>query len=156
MPATLTIDIGTTADNVFKLDKDITWARTGIGIYPTSAVSRDNPVFVIDRNDTLLTCNYVKYLDMYYYICDISADTAQRMTIHCTIDPLTTFKDDILNCEITALRNGGIGHPTKIPDSKLPILPNEERIEQTVATNGSLTYNGTYNYVLTVIGGTVS
>ena len=156
MPATLTIDIGTTADNTYKLDKNIVWTRTGIDIYPQSPVSRGAPVFVVDRNDAFLTCNYVKYLGMYYFIRNISVDTAQRMTITCTIDPLTTFKDEILNCKITALRNGGIGHPTKIPDSKLPILPNEERIEQTVATNSSLTYNGTYNYVLTVIGGTVS
>lgn len=95
---------------------------------PTELVNVFNPVFYINYNANYLNANYC-YCDTfkrYYYITDISLDNAKTMGIACSIDVLNTYKDQIKKCTGTCIRNSGIGKPTYITDSKLPIDPNRE------------------------------
>lgn len=148
-----TIDIGYTTDNNLKVGKSVQWLSptAGVSIHPLSIINQLSPVFIIDRDDTYLSANYVSctYLGRKYF-AKVAVDTAQTMVITCESDPLSSF--DLSNCPIQVTRNGGIGHPTDYPDTKYPIIPNQKNITSIVRSNNILTVNGG-GYVLTVIGG---
>lgn len=130
-----TIKIGVTSDNPLKVSKTVTWSEQSVSISPLSAVDLIAPLYVIDYNSGYLSCNYIQdnNTNIYYFIENISIDTAQRMNIKCRIDPLNSY--NLSECNITVTRNGGIGKPTLIPDSKLPIIPNIENTQGVIATS---------------------
>lgn len=151
-----TINIGTTSDDIKRYKKTVSWIQSEgtakeIPIAATSVVDQLEPVFIVDYDAAYLTCNYVycQALGLSYF-CRVSENTAKRIVLTCTVDPLSV---DIDNCKINVIRNGGIGAPTKIQDTKLPIIPGEQEIMQTVATHSALTTSATWCYVITVIGG---
>lgn len=151
-----TINIGTTSDDVRKYKKTVSWiesegAAKEITIAATSVVDQLEPVFIVDYDAAYLTCNYVycQALGLSYF-CRVSENTAKRIVFTCTVDPLSV---DVDNCKINVVRNGGIGAPTKIQDSKLPVISGEQELMQTVAENSALSSSATWCYVLTVIGG---
>lgn len=150
-----TIDIGITNDRNDKYNKTVAYIAIDVPINTMSNINQLSPVFIIDRDDRLIGANYVNatFLGRKYF-CLISIDTAQRMVLTCNVDYVSSF--DLSDCYITVLRNGGIGAPTEIPDSKLPILPNKQTVQQTVDVNAALTPNAERCYVLGVIGGDIN
>lgn len=151
----MSIKIGTSTENPDKANKSPVWYNSGqtFTIKPTSIINNLNPVFIIDYNSSLLDCNYVscETLGRNYFITRISVDTAQTMRIECTVDYLSSW--NLSGCPITVVRNGGIGSPTKVPDSKLPVKPSTENIKQIPVENSEFKQLLTYPYVLQVIGG---
>lgn len=146
-----TIDIGYTTENNLKVNKAYTTIQSGVQIHPTSSISQENPVFIIDYDSRFLNANYVICSALgRKYFASISTDTANRMIITCSCDYLSSF--NLSNCPIQVTRNGGIGKPTDYPDTKYPILPNQKEITSIVRTNNILNVNSGV-YVLTVIGG---
>lgn len=147
------INIGYTTDNNLKVNKNVTWLSPvgGVSVSPLSIINQLNPVFVIDRNDSYLSANYVEcsYLGRKYFAL-VSVDTANRMILECSVDHLSSF--DLSNCPITVIRNGGIGKPTEYPDTQFPIIPTQKDITSIIRSNNILTANGG-SYILTVIGG---
>lgn len=128
----MTIKIGYTTDNPLKVGKSVTWINSSVYISPLSTISQLAPVFVIDYNSLYLNANYVECTDLSRsYFCTVSVDTAGRMVLSCNVDVLQ--RSDLGNCKITVTRNGGIGKPTKIPDSKYPVIPNIENTMPTIA-----------------------
>ena len=150
-----TIDIGFTSDRNNKYNKTVNYIANNVPISTMSTINQLSPVFIINRDDRLLGANYVNatFLGRKYF-CTISIDTAQRMVLTCNVDYVSSF--DLSDCDITVLRNGGIGKPTEIPDSKLPILPNRQTVQQTVDVNSALNPNAERCYVLGVIGGDIN
>lgn len=146
-----TIDLAYTTENNLKVNKSYTTIQNGVEIHPTSTISQENPVFVIDYDNRFLRANYVicSALDRKYNAL-ITTDTAGRMIITCTSDYLSSF--NLSNCPIHVTRNGGIGKPTDYPDTKYPIIPNQKDITSIVRTNPILNANSD-TYILTVIGG---
>lgn len=146
-----TIDIGYTTDNNLKVNKAYTTIQSGVQIHPTSTISQENPVFIIDYDSRFLNANYVICSALgRKYFASVSTDTANRMIITCSCDYLSSF--NLSNCPIQVTRNGGIGKPTDYPDTKYPILPNQKEITSIVRSNNILNVNNGV-YVLTVIGG---
>lgn len=130
----MTIKIGYTTDNPMKVGKTVSWISESVSISPLSTISQLAPVFVIDYNSNYLNANYVECTDLSRkYFCTVSVDTAGRMVLTCSVDVLG--RSDLGDCKITVTRNGGIGGPTKIPDSKFPVLPNVENTLATIATS---------------------
>lgn len=154
-----TINVGTTSDDVRKYKKNVSWILSQglpkeIPIAATSTVDQLEPVFIVDYDPAYLTCNYV-YCSAFglSYFCRVAENTAKRIVLTCTVDPLSV---DVDNCNINVVRNGGIGAPTKIQDSKLPVLPGEQELMQTVSENNSLSPSASHSYIITVIGGEVN
>lgn len=158
MVLSMAINIGTITENVDQVNKSPVW-YTGGGetaysfiIKPTSIINQLNPVFIIDYNSALLNCNYVSCETMgRKYFAKIAVDTAQTMRIECEVDVVSSW--NLSGCPITVVRNGGIGSPSKIPDSKLPIKPSTENIKQIPVENAEFKQLVDYPYVLQVIGG---
>ena len=151
-----TIDICKTSDNVLKYNKSYTTLSPvgGVSIDATQSIDQINPTFIINYDPTYIECNYVvaSFLGAAYFATPI-VEPGKRITLKCSIDPLSYNLD---SCPGTVLRNGGIGKPTKMQDTKLPIITNEQTITQTVSANEALTPYGDKCYVLTVIGGAIT
>ena len=151
-----TIDIGYTTDNTYKANKSVSYIEQGVSLHPLSTVNQLSPVFVIDYDSRFLNANYVtaNFLGRKYF-CLISFDTAQKMYLNCSVDYLSSF--DLGNCPITVTRNGGIGAPTEIPDSKLPVIPNRKDIDSITVFNSNISDFANdpraLNYVVTTVGG---
>ncbi len=151
-----TIDIGYTTDNTYKVNKTVSYIAQGVSIHPLSTVNQLSPVFVLDYDSRFLTANYVRanFLGR-KYMCTVSVDTAQKMYLSCSVDYLSSFA--LGNCPITVTRNGGIGAPTEIPDSKLPVIPNRKNIDSITVFNSNISDFANdpraLNYVITTVGG---
>ena len=128
-----------------------------ITIRPTEKISLIFPTFEIDMNSTYMTANYLycDTFDSYYYIRDIRVNTAQRLELDCFIDVRQTFMNDLLDSELTVIRNEGLFGPTQIRDSKLPVNPARKYITsiELPETSGSFDVDAEYSYLLTVVGG---
>lgn len=146
------IYVGNNSDNINKVNKVNTVVKTK-EINPKDIQNLINPVFIVDYDSDIINCNYVttSFNTYHYFINSISINTGGRMVLNCTIDPLSGFT--FSNCPITVVRNGGIGAPTKTPDSKLPVKPSSEDIKQIAVENTEFKQLLNYPYVLQVIGG---
>lgn len=88
------------------------------------------PVLKFTKSDYNMTANYC-YIDafkMYYFINDKILSDGGIITLQCSIDPLFSMKDELLNCSCVVIRNENIGS-NDIVDDKLPINPNESFLE---------------------------
>lgn len=131
---------------------------------PTTEVDIINPTFIFTDVATVLGCNYLycNTFGRYYYITNISVDTAQRAIVECRIDVLQTYANQIKNSVATILRSESVGAPTHYTDNKLPVFPNKKNITSIVmpVNNSDLSsayLDGTGDYyILTVVGGTAT
>lgn len=58
-----------------------------------------SPTFILKTSEIVYNSNYVycSFTHRYYYINNIDALSGGRLAIHCSIDVLYTYKDEILN-----------------------------------------------------------
>lgn len=125
-----TVSFYTSTANPKKLDKsgDITIIGTAKTLHVKHKIDMLNPVFDVDYNSLFLPANYVYIAEFgRYYFCTIATDTAQKITVSCTVDPLFSFATAIKNCPCTVVRSEKAGI-TYVPDNKLPIDPNKYRV----------------------------
>lgn len=150
-----TIDICKTSDNNLTVDKQYETIGNSVPIDPTGDIDELNPEFRISYNAAYKFCNYVvaTFLGRKYFCLNVLS-VGQQMILKCTVDALSSW--DLSACPVTVIRNGGIGKPTVFPDSKLPVQPNQQTLDQTVATNSALTPSGERCYVLACIGGDIT
>lgn len=151
----MNIQLLKTTDDQRKAFKNCTNVGTVINAVPTDDMSELQPKIVINYDSTYLAANYVyiALFDKYYKIDKKSVTIGKKIVLDCTIDAVMSYYNSILNCNITAVRNGGIGKPTKIQDNKLPINPETETIQQIPVENTEFKQLLDYPYVLQVIGG---
>lgn len=126
----LTVTFYTSSANPKKLDKsgNLTAIGTAKTLHVKHKIDLLNPVFDVDYNSLFLPANYV-YISEFgrYYFCTIATDTAQKITVSCTVDPLYSFSTAIKNCPCTVIRSEAAGI-NYTPDNKLPIDPNKYRV----------------------------
>ena len=138
----MNIQLLKTTDDQRKAYKNCTQIGADITAIPTDDMSELQPKIVINYDSTYLAANYV-YIDLFgkYYKIDKKAVTiGKKIVLECTIDAVMSYfysdaqtgKKGIDQCNITAVRNGGLGQPTKIQDTKFPVLPNEQELMQTI------------------------
>lgn len=152
-----TIQLGYTSENPSAVEKTYTIVSPsgGIEISPTSKINQEKPVFIISYNANYVNCNYViaNFLGRKYF-CMIDYEIGKQMTLNCTVDYLSSF--NLRSCPVTVVRNGGLGAPTKIQDSKFPVLPNTETVKQVPIAHSAFTPYGERCYVLQCIGGAIT
>jgi len=79
-------------------------------VYDTTITVKDvcsmtDPVIIIDSDTILLSCNYMKMGDFYYFITVEALPGGSRYRIVGKRDPLTSFKNDILNLDVIVDKN---------------------------------------------------
>lgn len=162
----MTVTLYNTSDPDNKLSKNTNPITGGSDItaIPTQGVSVLAPSLSLDYSSDYLGANYLYISDFsrYYYIRDMKVDIGKKIYLYCEVDPLMSFSSQISNCPITATRNEGIGAPTKIPDNKLPVIPNVVDVKSTIASDVIFSDAEIdqgielYNYVLIVLNGGAS
>lgn len=130
--------------------------ETPITVDPTERVNILNPVFIINYDETLMTCNYLycDTFDRYYYINGAAVNIAHRLELACSVDVRQSFAAAIKASKGVILRATSKGAPTRYPDSKLPVYPTGKIITsiELPEINNELDTNGTWSYLLTVVG----
>lgn len=140
------------------VDKTIESAITGtIELYEDSSIMTPS-VRLIYESAVVPNANYayIPEWGRYYYITNMSALVGGGLQINMKCDVLMTYKASILNSSQTVIRNEGIGAPTEIPDSHLPVLSKKElRIIKFEGANFNLSEATplSYNFVLNIAGG---
>ena len=121
-------------------------------------VSLLSPGFILASNTSYYSATHVKAASMgnrYYFINNITLLTGGKMMIHCSIDVLATYADNIKLCKGTIVRSESVGAPTMIADSKLPVYTNKRITvcDNFKKTPFSVDYSNISPYILTTIGG---
>lgn len=104
------------------------------------------PALLLRYDATLLQHNYMYIGDWhrYYKIDNISVDRGEQMIVTGTVDVLQTYNAQIKTCPATCIRNEGVGRPTYIPDSSLPLYPDSDYVTSlslgTYGESGGLQY----------------
>lgn len=127
MSISLTLYTNSSSPNTLDKSNSLTAIASDISIDPTEEFSILKPEIVLAYSSTYIPCNYAKLVFpdsiTRYYFAKTSVDTGGRLILSCSADVLMTFKDSILNCSVTVIRNESVG-VTYVPDDKLPIDPN--------------------------------
>ena len=97
--------------------------------------------FTIPFNDTaLLGINYAKVLDRYYF-CELILNAGQLTDIRFKVDPLMSWKDNLVNISAIVERTGR-NYNTYLPDNEVKITAynNIHRLESTSGFSQALKY----------------
>lgn len=117
---------------------------TSIIITPKASLDILNPVIDINYNANYITANYAYISDFgrYYYVDSATVQIGQIITLSMSVDPLMSFKDDILGATACITRSESIGGPTAVNDDKLPIDPNRKEMLSQISDFKWLNYAG--------------
>lgn len=129
-----------------------------MNIIPTSSLDILNPVIILGYKELYLQANYcyIPLLKRYYYINSVSLEIGKQITMGCSIDILMSYDSDIRNCTACIVRNEGIGAPTYIPDTSLPVHPSEQEVTAILFDESPFNTNTLYSYILSVLRGGTS
>lgn len=83
------------------------------------ATSIDNPTFVIQDGSFDVNANMAKWDNRYYFIEDIISRRNDIWEVRCSLDPLATYKAEILATTAYVLYDSVAN--TEIPDNRLPL-----------------------------------
>ena len=127
---------------------------------PFGECSLHSPVITVRQFTGYGNINYC-YIDeynRYYYITDIIAKSGGILEIRCKVDVLKTYDNVIRQCSAVCTANENVG-ATYITDTRYPL---QCRKSTTVYEfegepfNTETATDNTYNFVLTVAGGTAA
>lgn len=95
---------------------------------------------------------YIPIFQRYYYIVNVTSETAAIAYVHCEVDVLASFRDDILATPAFVMYSNS-KYNTAIPDSRLPMTGMSRQWCNTIAI-GALDSEGVF--ALTGVGDKVS
>lgn len=145
----MTIDLLATLDAPNVLNKNIVPVSTLTGTVKDNT-DLLNPVILINA-DAIPTSNYCKIHEFgrWYFITDITIVSAHLFAIHCAVDVLQSFKNDVLNASIIARRSSSWYDPY-LPDE---YAKNRTDTEITYRRLGGFSFNPSGgSYVLQTVG----
>lgn len=147
-----TVTLYTNASNTNTVDKALT--QIGETSFDINSIHSNNilsPDIIIDYDASFLDCNYcyVSTFKRYYFVTP-ETDTAQRIILHCAVDPLTTAYHlyHLLDKQCSVVRSESEG-ASDIIDKSFPVNPSKIWYEGLILPGNSLTENS-YPYIISV------
>lgn len=116
-------------------------------VYLKENCSQDRPIFKCTGNN--FNYNYCEWDGKYYFINEIISLHNNEIEIHCVLDPLATYKTDILNSTQFVCYSSHNSN-TWLPDTRIPLLKSTTTSRNTTSASDIFNVNGFY--VLTVNG----
>lgn len=108
--------------------------------------SLDKPTFTINADS--FDYNYAKMGDRYYFVTDIVSRNNDLWEVSCELDPLATFKSEIL-ASTQFVSYSSVQSSVYLSDDRIPLLDNST----STATQTSVTpVSSTGCYILSVVG----
>lgn len=109
--------------------------------------SIDAPTFIISGDD--FDYNYAQWGNRYYFITDVRSVHNGISEIDCVLDPLATYKAEIL-ASTQYVTYSSVSGGAWLADTRLPVLKSVKAAKQTAAI--SSLFNESGFYVLTCVG----
>jgi hypothetical protein len=139
-----------TTSNPKALNKDLTNSIQIETIKPYEPVSDLEGYVIVDYNSAYENMNYAAYDNDYYFITDREKIIGGKMKLYLRMDVLMSFRNDIVNCPIVALRSEiASKHNAYIQDGLRVTYANREM--DTFAI-GDLTKDDTNSFILVTVG----
>ena len=117
------------------------------------ATSIENPIIELNSfgEIDITSCNYcyIDDIDKYYWIDDIVLVTAKIAELHCSLDPLATYKDEILDQSAYVLYSAS-RYDKYLPDLRIPLSNHTSTDDHSLPT--VFTQSG-YSVIFATIGG---
>ncbi len=107
----------------------------------------ENPSFIL-TSASKPTIDYIKAFDEYYFVSNITCLTHSQWQIDCEMDPMATFKSDILASSQFVSRSTS-NYNTMLPDPMVSIK-NSETITENVTSVATL-FNENGLYIISVL-----
>lgn len=144
----MNVEFYTCSDDPRKINKTMQLVTTAnCAVYDGCSITAPSIMLRYDTNIIKSNVFKIPEWDRWYSIADYNVDNAKTLHVPGMIDVLYTYKDQILECDATAIRNEGVGKPTYIPDSSLPLYPESDYV--TSLSIGNYAISGNYHYLLT-------
>lgn len=146
----------TTSSDPKQVTKSLSTIASGITIRPTATVNILSPSLIINYNAAYINANYCycTELSRYYFIDSIDIEIGRQIILHCRVDVLMTYADQIRQCTACVTRSESIGKPTDFIDQKFPVLPNEREyrvIEWIKSADFPFDTSSSFPYLLEVL-----
>ena len=104
-----------------QLDKNITEIKT-LSATAKGDINIISPTLIIQNTDmTNINYCYIIELKRYYFLTNYTYITGQRIELHCNVDVLMSYSDDIKKLKVNVLRYEKI-QPSYITDSRIPLF----------------------------------
>lgn len=124
-----------------------------VEVYNTTSLLA--PQVVLDFDPAILSSGYnyayINTYGRYYYITDMAADSGKRIIITLAVDVLNTYKNQIVACPVTVLRQEG-AYNSYIADDRYPLDTDKKYIVRMVGPETFTWDESGKHYVLGVIG----
>lgn len=147
----MNIDLYNNKSDSRKVYKDITQIGVTKSIQLLESCSIENPVMMVQMNDSLYTANYayIAKFGRYYYITDKTIIEGNKCRLTLKSDVLKNFFNACGNSPVIAKRSSS--HPDyRIADPRILKLPEPDISIR--RTSISIPYSNQNNFVLTVTG----
>lgn len=105
---------------------------TSINVVLKENCSMENPIFIIST--PMASYTYVQAFGHYYFVSDVININASQCEVHCTLDPMATYKSDIGNTTAFVLYDETAN--AEIPDTRL-----SNKTTPSVASNSTLFFS---------------
>ena len=115
-----------------------------------------SPTLIIQNTDmTNINYCYISELKRYYFLTNYTYITGQRIELHCNVDVLMSYADDIKKLKVNVLRYEKI-QPSYITDSRIPLFSSTKQRVIEFPDNIFNLANPTAddkNFLLNIVGG---
>ena len=133
--------------NSTKQPTSVTW-DTRSTTYLKEPTSQDRPVFKVTGNN--FNYNYCEWDGKYYFIDEIESLINNEIAVHCVLDPLATYKTEILASTQFVSYSASETPDANLMDNRIPVKKNVVVGSNTASMSSVINANGFY--VVTVIG----
>ena len=139
-----------------QLVKNITEIKT-LSATAKGDINIISPTLIIQNTDmTNINYCYIIELKRYYFLTNYTYITGQRIELHCNVDVLMSYSDDIKKLKVNVLRYEKI-QPSYITDSRIPLFSSTKQRVIEFPDNIFNLANPSAddkNFLLNIVGGT--
>ena len=151
----MNIKLCSSTSEIVAINKDIS-IIDDVSATIKGALSVENPVLILQyKSDIQPNVNYV-YIpeyNRYYFVTDIINLTGGRYEIHCKVDVLMSFKDDILNLSCIVDKQSSKGNANMYLDDGSFVVQSKEFVDTINFPRG---FNDNGEFILITAGGGVT
>ena len=151
----MNIKLCSSASEVVAINKDIS-IIDDVSATIKGALSVENPVLILQyKSDIQANVNYV-YIpeyNRYYFVTDIINLTGGRYELHCKVDVLMSFKDNILNLSCIVDKQSSKDNANMYLDDGSFVVQSKEFVDTINFPNG---FNDNGDFILITAGGGVT
>lgn len=128
---------------------------TEIPVTATQELSLLGGEIILDYNAAIdwdsVNYLYLSQFARYYFVKNVVLSMGKQVILSTQTDPLYTFAESIKQAPATCLRTEKYKKPTYFPDSRLPIIPNQNEAHSTVFDQAPFNVSADYSYIVGVL-----